>query len=358
VLVLDTGRDAAPVAASACEGDGTAPEKDATEVRKSIVVLPFVNMSDDPANEYFSDGISEELLNLLTRVSQLRVIARTSSFAFKGKDVSIAGIARELQVDHVLEGSVRKEGNRVRIMAQLIRTADSSHLWSASYDRTLDNIFSIQEQIAAEVVAQLKVTLLGAVPTVQETDPDAYALVLQARFFSNQGTPAGWDQAAALYEQALAIDSNYAAAWLGLSFVKSNQRLFGLLPTEDAMEEAVKRALAIDPASAAAHLLLAYDAMRTGAIAVAATHLRRTLQLEPANPEALLAAAALLNQLGRPAEGLQITQYIVSVDPVNPYQHRLLGAQYARLGQHENAIAALAAIAAQDWHGARVVGED
>jgi TolB-like protein len=137
-----------------------APEVPAISER-SIAVLPFVNMSSEKEQEYFSDGLSEELLNLLSKVPDLRVAARTSSFYFKGKDARLPDIARELQVAHLLEGSVRKSGNRVRITAQLIRASDGFHQWSGTYDRSLDDIFSVQEEIAAAVVSQLKVKLLG-----------------------------------------------------------------------------------------------------------------------------------------------------------------------------------------------------
>src|SRR6266480_4123178 len=147
---------------------------------KSIAVLPFVDMSEDKANEYFSDGISEELLNLLAKIPQLQVTARTSSFAFKGKEIGVPEIARTLHVAHVLEGSVRKAGNSVRITAQLIRAGTDTHLWSQTYDRKLDDIFAIQDEIAADVVKQLKVTLLGAAPKALTTDPEAYTLYLQA----------------------------------------------------------------------------------------------------------------------------------------------------------------------------------
>ena len=146
-------RTATPAAAVAPPRARTGPA--------SIAVLPFVNMSDDKANDYFSDGLSEELLNVLAKVQGLRVIARTSSFAFKGKDATIADVAKTLGVDHVLEGSVRKSGDRVRITAQLIRAADSSHLWSETYDRTLQDVFAIQDEISGEVVDALKVRLLG-----------------------------------------------------------------------------------------------------------------------------------------------------------------------------------------------------
>src|SRR4029077_531189 len=142
----------------------------------SIAVLPFVNMSDDKEQGYFSDGISEELLNLLSKIPQLKVAARTSSFSFKGKGVEIPEIARQLHVANVLEGSVRRSGDHLRITAQLIRAAEGYHLWSETYDRKMDDIFKIQDEIAGEVVKELKVKLLGEAPKVRMTDPKAYAL--------------------------------------------------------------------------------------------------------------------------------------------------------------------------------------
>ena len=158
---------------------------------KSIAVLPFVNMSSDKEQEYFSDGLSEELLNLLTKIPQLQVVARTSSFYYKGKEVKLAEIARELHVAHLLEGSVRRSGNRVRITAQLIRAADGYHQWSETYDRTLNDIFAVQEEIAAAVVTQLQITLLDAAPKAHKTSPEAYALFLQARQLDRQYTHQG-----------------------------------------------------------------------------------------------------------------------------------------------------------------------
>src|SRR6476659_9437513 len=138
---------------------------------KSIAVLPFANMSDDKANDYFSDGISEELLNLLAKIPQLKVTARVSSFSFKGKELDIPEVARRLHVAHVLEGSVRKAGDQVRITAQLIHAADGFHMWSETYDRKLDDIFKIQDEVAGKVVKELKVTLLEPQPKSRTTDP-------------------------------------------------------------------------------------------------------------------------------------------------------------------------------------------
>ena len=205
---------------------------------KSIAVLPFVNMSEDKANEYFSDGISEELLNLLAKIPQLQVTARTSSFSFKGKEIGIPEIARTLHVAHVLEGSVRKAGNSVRITAQLIKAGTDTHLWSQTYDRKLDDIFAIQDEIAADVVKQLKVTLLGAAPKARTTDPEAYALYLQAVQLGRQFTAEAFQQSDALYRKVLAIDPRYAPAWDGLARNFVNETGQGLLPSKEGFAQA------------------------------------------------------------------------------------------------------------------------
>jgi TolB-like protein len=183
-----------------------APTVPALPTDASIAVLPFVNMSSDKEQEYFADGISEELLNLLAQVPELRVIARTSSFSFKGKDVEIAEIARRLNVANVLEGSVRKSGDKLRITAQLVRASDSSHLWSQTYDRQMADVFKVQDEIAAAVVGQLKIKLLGTPPTSKVTNPRAYTLYLQAREIRRQVTPQSFEDSLALLQQALALD--------------------------------------------------------------------------------------------------------------------------------------------------------
>ncbi|MBK5097485.1 MAG: adenylyl cyclase, partial [Gemmatimonadetes bacterium] len=198
-------------------GRQSAPASDADVAvgvsEASIAVLPFADMSPDKDQEYFSDGVSEELLNLLAKIPELRVASRTSAFSFKGETLEISEIAERLDVAHVLEGSVRKDGNQVRVTAQLIDARSDTHMWSETWDRTLDDIFAIQDEIAADVVAQLKVSLLGAAPTVEATDPEAYALFLQARQLGRQFTAEGYERSNSLYEQALEIEPEYAAAW-------------------------------------------------------------------------------------------------------------------------------------------------
>ncbi len=262
-FVLDPSRDAELVQATtqAVTEQVVTEQEASAESGNSIAVLPFVNMSDDASNEYFSDGLSEELLNLLVKIPQLQVAARTSSFSFKGKDVKIAQIARELNVSHILEGSVRKAGNRVRITVQLIKADDGFHLWSETYDRTLDDIFVVQDEIANAVVAALKVTLMGAIPATRPTDPEVYSLYLQAKYLNNLLGKEDLEKALTAYEQALAIDPDYAPAWVGLNVVYQNQAKFGWRAGAQAMDlslAAVQQALLIDNKLASAWASLAY----------------------------------------------------------------------------------------------------
>ncbi len=311
--------------------------------QQSIAVLPFVNMSDDASNEYFSDGISEELLNLLTKIPELRVISRSSAFSYKGKDIAIPTIAAQLNVAHVLEGSVRKAGNRVRISAQLSEARSDTHLWSETYERTLDDIFATQDEIAARVVEQLKISLLGDAPTVQATDPEAYALVLQARYVGHQVTPDSLDNSIALLEQALAIDSDYAAAWDGLARAYVNQTGQGLRPIEEGYtlaREAASQALALDPAYAPAHSRLGWIASHYDHdLVAAARHYERALAMEPANTDIISNAANMARSLGRLDQAIALAEYTVARDPVLPVGHVNLGLYYIYAGRLDEAIA-------------------
>jgi TolB-like protein/Tfp pilus assembly protein PilF len=277
-------------------------------------------MSDEKSNEFFSDGISEELLNLLAKIPQLQVTARTSSFAFKGKEIGITEVARQLHVAHVLEGSVRKSGNTVRITAQLINAATDTHLWSETYDRKLDDIFAVQDEIAADVVKQLKLTLLGAAPKVRATDPEAYALHLQARQLGRLGTAEAYQQSDALYRKVLAIDPRYAPAWDGLAANFTNETSIGLLPNKEGYaqaREAAMKALAIDPEYAPAHARLGWIAMSgDNDLVVAAEHYKRAMALDPADPHVLGGGATLLGNLGRLDEALALEEALVRRDPV------------------------------------------
>jgi TolB-like protein/Flp pilus assembly protein TadD len=322
---------------------GVNAQADIAVSAQSIAVLPFVDMSQSKDQEYFSDGISEELLNLLAKIPQLQVTARTSSFAFKGKGTGIAEIARTLHVAHVLEGSVRKAGNSVRITAQLIRAGTDTHLWSQTYDRKLDDIFAIQDEIAADVVKQLKVTLLGAAPKARTTDPEAYAMYLQAVQLGRQATAEAFQQSDALYRKVLAIDPRYAPAWDGLARNFINETNLGLLSNKEGFaqaREAAERALAIDPDYAPAHARLGSIAIITdNDLASAAEHFKRALALDPADLNILTNSATLLRSLGRRDETLALGEALVRRDPVNVATLNNLGYDQRMAGRLDAAIA-------------------
>jgi TolB-like protein/tetratricopeptide (TPR) repeat protein len=294
------------------------------ETDPSIAVLPMINMSDDKGNEYFSDGISEELLNLLAKVPKLRVIARTSSFSFKGKDTPIQDIARALQVAAVLEGSVRKSGDTVRITVQLIRAKDSSHLWSETYDRKLDDIFKVQDEIAANVVDKLRITLLGSVPRARRVDPRVYPLLLQADALVSKSTAASVAQALALYQEALAIAPDEPRLWSGLgrlyisqSTGPENMRL---------AKEAQRKAVALDPNDALAYSRLGFTILRSeGDLAAAASHFQRALALDPANVKVIGNTGTFMQGLGRLDEAIPLFDYVVVHDPANPISYFNVG---------------------------------
>ena len=308
----------------------------------SIAVLPFVDMSQEKDQGYFSDGISEELLNLLTKIPQLKVAARTSSFSFKGKGVEIPEIARQLHVANVLEGSVRKSGEQLRITAQLVRAAEGYHLWSETYDRKMDEIFKIQDEIAGEVVKQLKVTLLGATPTVRQTDPKAYTLYLQAVQLGRQFTPEAFTQSDALYRQVLEIDPRYAPAWHGLARNFYSEADIGLMPNSEGYaraREAEEKALTIDPNYAPAHAGLGFIAMTTNDLVSAAKHFERALALDQTDLSVLRDSAEFLQSLGRLQEALALHEAVVRRDPVNTITLHDLGFDQRCTGQFDAAIA-------------------
>ena len=309
---------------------------------KSIAVLPFVNMSSDKEQEYFSDGISEELLNLLAKIPALHVAARTSSFSFKGKDAPIPEIAKTLHVAHVLEGSVRKSGDQVRITTQLIRASDGYHLWSETYDRKLDDIFAIQDEIAATVVQQLKVTLLGEAPKTRTTDPEAYALYLRARQLAAQFTPAALEESNSLLRKVLEIDPGYALAWVRLGQNAFNQANLGVMSFEQASvrrRATAAEAEAIDPDLPELAGVLSQIADFDNDSAGAARHLQRGLAAEPGNLVLLGEASVLLQNLGRAGEAVTLSEAIVRRDPLNINALFNLGNQYRIAGRFEEAIA-------------------
>jgi adenylate cyclase len=310
----------------------------------SIAVLAFDDMSQAGDQEYLSDGIAEELLNLLARIPELRVISRSSAFSYKNKDVQLGQIARELNVAHILEGSVRTSGERLRITVQLIDARTDTHLWSETYDRTPDDLLAVQDEIAQAVVAELKVKLLGSVPPAEETDPRAYALMLQARYLARLGTAEGYSDSISLYQQALEIAPDYLAALDGLAANYTNQANKNLRPFEEGFalaREAAERALAIDPDFALGHARLGWIAMFYDSnLALAAQHLERALELAPSNLTIIGTAASLLATLGRLDEAVALDEYLVSRDPISPTGYGNLGKTYLSAGRWDEAITA------------------
>jgi TolB-like protein/Tfp pilus assembly protein PilF len=317
---------AQPAAAAGARAAETAAG-DATGTRDvSIAVLPFVNMSDEKSNEYFSDGLTEELLNVLANVPGLRVIARTSSFAYKGKDVKIADVARELSVDHVLEGSVRKSGNKVRITTQLIRASDSSHLWSDTYDRSLEDIFAVQDEISSQVVDALKLKLLadghGPSDVGGTRNAQAYEAFLLGRHLVSQGEKEELLRAALKsFDDAIRIDPAYAQAYVGKAGALSRLASNAYVPFDVGFEQcrqAALKSLELAPDLAEGHLSLAYvQSVLDGNIGMAAASSERALRLNPGSEQVQRLSSQFMSTLGRHDAAIAASREAVRLDPIS-----------------------------------------
>lgn len=311
--------------------------------QRSIAVLPFVDMSQARDQQYLADGLAEELLNLLAQIPELRVAARTSAFAFKNKPEDITSIAKELRVAHVLEGSVRKAGDRVRITAQLIRADSGYHLWSQTYDGTLDDIFKLQDQIAGAVVQALKVKLLGGnLPDrAAPANVDAYNLYLQGRFLAGRRTQEGFAQSLDALQRALKLDPSYEPSWTELSIVYGDMATSGLMSPDQALpksRDAAQRAIELNPKSARAHVALAYLHMNDDwNWAEADREIRQALMLEPGSSDVLHAAGSLDLVLGRVNESVTLLRAALERDPVRASTFYNLGVAYAAAGRLDDA---------------------
>jgi TolB-like protein/Tfp pilus assembly protein PilF len=307
---------------------------------ESIAVLPFADMSAEKNQEYMSDGMADEILNLLAQVPDLKVIARTSSFAFKGQNVEISEIAKKLSVGHVLEGSVRKSGNKLRITAQLIRTADSTHVWSESYDRSLDDIFAVQDEIANAIVQALQIKFLGGTLTRRAggtQNLEAYQLYLRSSKARDQTTKSSLDASAEYAEQAIKLDPNYGLAWYALANTFSLQADNGFLPATQGYERArelAKHALQISPDLAEAHAQLGHIYhIIDWDWAAANAELQRALAIDPTNRPALNTAGRLAYTLGRYDDAERQLRAAMVRDPLNPYPIWNLGNAYYLAGR-------------------------
>jgi adenylate cyclase len=311
----------------------------------SIAVLPFINMSDDASNEFFSDGITEELLNLLAKIPELKVTSRSSAFSFKGQSTDIPTMAKKLNVAHVLEGSVRKAGNRVRITAQLIKADSDVHMWSETYDRELDDVFAIQDEIAREVVKVLQLKLLGEVPTTPTTNTEAYTQYLRGHHFFAKSTKESWASAETAYRKALDIDPDFAPAWAGLAFTLRVQANYGYIDLHDGTEtarKAAQRALELDDTLADAWAALAliqfvydWDWDR------AAGTIRTALQYGPRNDVVLRQAANIARGLGDAKSAVEYSEFAVELDPLSQTSLRALIVTYWGVSRQSEASATI-----------------
>jgi TolB-like protein/Tfp pilus assembly protein PilF len=331
---------------------------------KSIAVLPLVNSTGDPANEYFSDGMSEEFISSLSRLQELRVIGRTSSFQFKGKTDDSKTIGEKLGVYYLLEGSVRKSADRVRIAVALIKSGDGANVWSETYDRELKDIFAVQSEIAGAVAKELKVALLGhngqtaqlttaAAPSNQNVE--AYNALLQGNFYYNRRTAEDYRKAIGYYEEAIRLDPRYALAYAKLASVALNlaNNYVGVATKEgqEALAKArasAKSALALDPDLADAHLAQALVLRDIDFnLAAAEVELRRALELAPQNPAATGNLADLISRLGRLDEGVTLQQRAIALDPLRAASHYNLALNLTALGRYDEAEAAVRKVIAR-----------
>jgi TolB-like protein/tRNA A-37 threonylcarbamoyl transferase component Bud32 len=309
----------------------------------SIAVLPFQNMSSDAEQAYFSDGVSEELLNLLAKIPELRVVARTSSFMYRDGKTSIPDIGKALKVAAVLEGSVRRSGDKVRITAQLIRASDGTHLWSETYDRTLDDVFAVQDEIATTVVDKLKLTLLAKAPAAHQMDPALYPLLLQAEALSGNGSKAGRAQGLVLFKKIIAADPESARGWLGTARNYLNQATFLEMPMEEGKRlarEAAERALSLDPTLGTAHGYIGSIHLLDGDTAAGAAAYERALAVSPNEPRVLGNTTRLLLRLGRVEDTVRVQRWYTAHDPASGNSQIALALYELMAGNLEAAEAA------------------
>lgn len=312
------------------------------EGRRTIAVLPFVNMSGDVENEYFSDGISEEILNLLTKLPQLKVASRTSSFNLKGEKIDIPTVARQLGVSTILEGSVRRAGDRVRITAQLIEADSDSHLWSETYDREMKDVFAIQDDIAQSIVKALQVTLSPqerrAMQSVATSDPEAYDYYLRGRRYMYSMARRDYEHAIRMFEQAISLDSKYALAYAGLADAYSHMYRY-VEATPDNVEKAIRaseQAVVLDRDSAEAH------ASRGMALFISERYDEAEAEFEIAiarNPnlfEAWYYYGLASSSQGRIEKAAQLYSKASEVNPADFQVPMFLAMAYASLGRKQD----------------------
>jgi TolB-like protein/class 3 adenylate cyclase/Tfp pilus assembly protein PilF len=314
--------------------------------KPSIAVLPFANMSDDPGQEYFSDGISEDLITDLSRISGLFVISRNSSFFYKGKQVKIEDVGRELGVRYVVEGSVRKANDRVRITAQLVDATTGGHVWADRYDRKLEDIFALQDEVTGKIVDALEVSLTeserAGVQRIPTENLEAWDYFQRGNTYVIRFSKESTDQARKMYERAIALDPEFAWAHATLAWTHLADWLLQWSNDPDTRERAfeiAQRALALDDSVGIAHSLLAYQHAYNGHYQKAIARAEKAVLLNPSDARGLNQLAVMLMSAGRPEESIPPLRKAMRLNPQVSFMYLTnVGESYRRLGRHEEAI--------------------
>ncbi|NIM15543.1 MAG: protein kinase [Candidatus Aminicenantes bacterium] len=315
----------------------------------SIAVMAFADMSPGKDQEYFCDGMAEEIINSLTHIKNLRVIARTSAFQFKGKNVDAREIGKKLDVETLLEGSVRKAGNRLRITAQLIKVDDGSHIWSERYDREMEDVFDIQDEISLAIVEELKITLLGhekaRILKSSTKNIEAYNLYLKGRFYAEMLTPEGFKRAIECFEKALEKDRNYAQAYVGLGLTLRAITFFGNISPRECLPKLRKyaeKALEINKNSGEAyHLLALYHMNYQWNCIDAEEKIKKALKLSPNSYGVHLTHSFILTQTGRHDEAVAAAKRARELDPISGYVNYYVGQALFFASRFDESIADL-----------------
>lgn len=308
---------------------------------KSIAVLAFEDMSAGKDQGYLSDGLSEEIINALAQSPDLKVIARTSSFQFKGKQIDLRKIGEVLGVAAILEGSVRKESDQLRITVQLIETSTGTHLWASTFNRKFEDILKVQDEIAQAVALKLRGKLQDN-RSKHVSNPAVHSLLLQARYHVQRRESGSYERALSLYEQALAIDSLDASVWSGLSYLYFIASGFGPLPPYVAfakMKSAADRALQLDQENEEAQLTIgAFKRNVSRQLKEAAATYHRILERNPGNTDAMILLGALERALGHKDAALKWYKAASQLDPINPSRHEALGTTFYLFGDFDEAL--------------------
>jgi len=312
---------------------------------KRIAVLPFANMSPDPGDEYFADGMTEELIDRLAQVKSLKVIARTSVMSYKKKEKKVSEIARELEVGTLVEGSVRKAGNRVRVTVQLINAGTEEHLWSSHYDKNLDDIFAVQSEIAEKVVGELKTQLLDSEKRILEKKPtentEAYTCFLRGRELLREETEASVRQALSLFEKAIELDPRFARAYVSVAECHEALGTIGYEPYDISLsivKTSLERAIDLDPNLPEAHASLSEMLFNEDDMPSMEAEARRALDLNPSLPEPYSMLSELAALKGDPGEMVRQNEIAYRLDPIRPRLIYSVGTAYLWTGREEEAL--------------------